>query len=300
MIEQSFNNDDDMKHFILDSLDELIALLRIVDHPQRIRILTLLVTESAQFSELERLTKLKKSALGNHLSILISKNLIKKEQRGLYKIRKEGRFILEAIAKSYLEIKKLEEERLLKTKALIKKYTRNVGKKMNVNKIENSSLQRIEDMKVEIVILKPMRVVSFHEIGENPEFKVLEKLINWAKPKGLLKNRELNPIFGFNNPNPLEGKKEYGYELWLVIDEEMQVFDDVIIKEVEGGKFAVTRCEVRGNPEIIPKTWENLAKWVQKSNYRYGGPYWYEKYIVQIESIIENVNFTLELYFPIV
>ncbi len=132
MIEQSFNNDEDMKHFILDSLDELISLLRIVDHPQRIRILALLVTESAQFKELEQLTKLKKSALGNHLSILISKNLIKKEQRGLYKIRKEGRFILEAIANSYLKIKKLEEERLLKTKALIKKYTINVGKNMSV------------------------------------------------------------------------------------------------------------------------------------------------------------------------
>ena len=110
MIEQSFNNNNDMKYFILDSLDDLISLIKIVNHPQRIRILTLLLTGSVKFKELEQSTKLQKSALGNHLSILINKNLIKKEERGLYKIRKEGRSILEALANSYLEIKKLEEE----------------------------------------------------------------------------------------------------------------------------------------------------------------------------------------------
>lgn len=300
MIEQSFNNNNDMKYFILDSLDDLISLIKIVNHPQRIRILTLLLTGSVKFKELEQSTKLQKSALGNHLSILINKNLIKKEERGLYKIRKEGRSILEALANSYLEIKKLEEERLLKTKSLINKYTINRGKTM-YNKIkDNSSLQKIEDMKVEIVTLKPMRVVSFHAMGETPEYKALEKLINWAKPKGLLNDRELYPIFGFNNPNPIEGKKEYGYEFWIHIDDDIIPSKEITTKKFEGGKFAVTRCEVMGNPEIIPKTWERLAEWIQKSKYRCGGPYWFEKFISPNDLIIQNENFIIDLYFPVI
>jgi Methyltransferase domain len=36
-----------------------------------------------------------------------------------------------------------------------------------------------------------------------------------SMPRGLLKDPEQHPVFGFNNPNPSPDRKQYGYEFWM-------------------------------------------------------------------------------------
>ena len=127
---------------------------------------------------------------------------------------------------------------------------------------------------VKIVRLPPMKVVSFHSMGEflgNPEEKAIAKMVAWAKPKGLLSNPTKHQIFGFNNPNPPideegipEPNKTYGYEFWITIGKNFKTEDDVDIKTVDGGSYAVMTCRVE-NPVDIGKTWGRLARWIQKS-----------------------------------
>lgn len=127
---------------------------------------------------------------------------------------------------------------------------------------------------VKIVQLPPMKVVSFHAMGEflgNPEEKASTKMVAWAKPKGLLKDPSRHMIFGFNNPDPpldadgiLEPNSEYGYEFWITVGEKFEAEDDVDMKTVEGGLYAVMTCKVEGAVDI-GKTWRKLIKWVQES-----------------------------------
>ena len=46
----------------------------------------------------------------------------------------------------------------------------------------------MSDLEVRIIKLEPMRLASFWGFGESPETIAWEKLISWAKPKGLLEN----------------------------------------------------------------------------------------------------------------
>ena len=73
----------------------------------------------------------------------------------------------------------------------------------------------MSELDVRIVELEAMRVAGVHGFGPSPEMAAWEKLLAWARPLGLLDDPGSYRIFGFNNPNPTEDKKEYGYELWI-------------------------------------------------------------------------------------
>ena len=75
----------------------------------------------------------------------------------------------------------------------------------------------MSDLDVRIVKLEPVRVASFHGFGESPEDEAWNKLVAWAKPKGLLHDPQHHRIYGFNNPNPSPGSPNYGYEFWMAV-----------------------------------------------------------------------------------
>jgi predicted transcriptional regulator len=112
MDDPPFESRKAMEEFVLESLDDIITLLKALDHPQRMRILTVMVNESKSFQQLTELTNLQKSALGNHLSILHEKNLIQKMDRGIYQISPDGECLFGHIAQCHLENKVREQERL--------------------------------------------------------------------------------------------------------------------------------------------------------------------------------------------
>jgi DNA gyrase inhibitor GyrI len=110
-----------------------------------------------------------------------------------------------------------------------------------------------------------MRVASVRVVSEHPESEAWEKLKAWAEPKGLLKEPQRHPIFGFNNPNTSPDRKEYGYEFWIRVGPDIGAGDAIEVKEVAGGRFAV--ATLRGYPS--PQVWKQLWDWVQSSGYRW-------------------------------
>jgi len=153
------------------------------------------------------------------------------------------------------------------------------------------------DLDVRIEKLAPMRVASVHVLGEEPEHKAWMKLQAWAEPKGLLDDIEKNPIFGFNRPNPSEGRKEYGYEFWIKVDSDVEPEGDVTIKDYPGGLFAVTTCKLVDDPNgNMPEVWMKLYEWVKASEYEWKREQELEK-PKDITSADEDL--VLELYLPI-
>jgi hypothetical protein len=112
----------------------------------------------------------------------------------------------------------------------------------------------MNEFKVRLVKLEPLRVASVHGFGQSPEDEAWQKLMAWAKPKGYLDDKEHHRIFGFNNPNPSPGSPNYGYEFWMVVGPEVQPEGEVEIKEFPGGLYAVARCDVQGDPWRLEET----------------------------------------------
>jgi DNA gyrase inhibitor GyrI len=71
--------------------------------------------------------------------------------------------------------------------------------------------------------------------------------------------------FGFNNPDPSPGSTNYGYEIWLVVDPDVEALPSVEAKRVEAGKYAVTRCVGLAR---IGERWRALSAWVEESPYQ--------------------------------
>lgn len=295
MTDPPFDSRASMEQFVLESLDEIIILLKSIDHPQRMRILALMIDKPKTFKDLMGNTGLQKSALGNHLNILNNKNLIQKLNRGLYRLTEDGEAILHHIAQSFLEIKVREQEKLEKIRRLIGRYTTYGDEVMN----EKTTEQKVKtDLDVLIITLEPMRVASVQAISKSPEGEAWGKMQAWAEEHGLLDNIEKHPVFGFNNPDPSPDKEEYGYEFWIKIGSEIQSEGDIKVKEFKGGLYAVTTTRLIVDPEtnIIP-AWKKLAEWVKKSSeYEFGAHQWLEK---ALNPRAPPEELVLDLYCPI-
>ena len=156
----------------------------------------------------------------------------------------------------------------------------------------------MSDLEVRIVKLDPMRVASFHGFGASPESQAGNKLLAWAKPKGLLDDPAQHRVFGFNNPDPSPGSPHYGYEFWMAVGPDVQPEAEMKIKEFAGGLYAVTRCEVKDDPyNVIPVTWQRLVAWCEDSKYRMAHHQWLEEHL-DLAHVWPGA-FVLGLYLPI-
>ncbi|GEM_PF-544570 len=120
--------------------------------------------------------------------------------------------------------------------------------------------------------LPPFRVASYRATSSTPEDDAFRVLFAWAKKKGLIEKSETR-IFGFNNPNPTEGNPVYGYEFWVMVDDDV-VGDDVIqIKEFEGGLYGAVDIVFKN----MGANWGKLIKWRKFMGYEYGRHQWLEE-----------------------
>ncbi len=120
-----------------------------------------------------------------------------------------------------------------------------------------------------------MRCASFYHFGEEPEMNAWNKLENWMKKHPQYQGT----IMGFNNPNPCHEKDPYGYEFLLEVDKSVVPEGDMRIVDFYGGLYAVTRCEPKGDPSMIMKTWLSLMEWVENSEYSRATHQWMEKHL---------------------
>ncbi|MFW9992600.1 MAG: effector binding domain-containing protein [Candidatus Odinarchaeota archaeon] len=249
----------------MKSIDGMIDLIRTLDHPKRLEILAMMVDgKKKTFGELLEVTGLQKSALSNHLSSLVDKNLLEKVEKGLYRISLDGEDLLENLAQSFLNAKIREQQKLVS-------LLETIGRKPVYVDVEEFTMdKKTSKQLMKIVKLPPTKVVSFQVIGKGigtPEPLAWQKLEEWAKPKGLLDSPGKHQIFGFNNPCPpvIDENTEYGYELWLTIPDDFEVEENITVKDFAGGLYGVMSC--RGVQEM-GKSWTNLAKAIEKSGYK--------------------------------
>ena len=155
----------------------------------------------------------------------------------------------------------------------------------------------MSDLDVRIVNLPPMRVACINGFGEGPEGMAFEKMKAWAEAHQLLGRPRR--IFGYNNPDPSPGSPNYGYDVWLTVDEPVEAEGEARIVEFPGGLYAVTRIEVKSPGDEIPTAWQKLVRWMEASKYRHGRHQWLEEHIGTLDEAVNEIPFTLDLNLPI-
>ncbi|MGD8239987.1 MAG: GyrI-like domain-containing protein [Armatimonadota bacterium] len=133
--------------------------------------------------------------------------------------------------------------------------------------------------------LPDMSVASFRYVGKSPEGGAMDGLFGWAAREHLLPCDEMPRFFGFNNPGPKEGSEEYGYEVWMTVDRDVEGADGVEIKAVPGGLYATT-----GPMDGIGPLWKTFrsrfSSWAEENGYEYDtGRQWLEEHLTTPEEI---------------
>jgi DNA-binding HxlR family transcriptional regulator len=122
-----------LQTIVLESPKGIADLFRSAAHPARVKILALLLKETSDFSQLMQETRLSKTALANHLKLLMNRRLIHKVNRGEYSLTADGRGLLNAAATMYRDSVQREEWR---TQLMLKRYTKGLTEANTLNKKE--------------------------------------------------------------------------------------------------------------------------------------------------------------------
>jgi DNA gyrase inhibitor GyrI len=152
----------------------------------------------------------------------------------------------------------------------------------------------MNDLDVRIVRLEPLHVAWTNGFGPSPEGVAWERLLDWAKAKGLMSDGQAHRFFGYNNPDPSPASPNYGYDTWITVDRSVQPEGEIHIRDFPGGLYAVTRCQ--GVDTIFP-TWQKFVRWREESRYHSANHQWLEEHIGNLEVSPEEM--VLDLYLPI-
>jgi DNA-binding transcriptional MerR regulator len=125
----------------------------------------------------------------------------------------------------------------------------------------NKANEVLTKLNVRILQVPPATVASYHFIGENPEEKVGAVMSRFAKESNLYELKPDSKLYGFNHPNPAEGKEHHGYEDWITIPDDMDVPSPLVKKKFAGGMYAAHTIKFMDFHE-----WNDLHKWVENSD----------------------------------
>lgn len=281
----------DIMEIFRNHSNDISLIMGALANTKRIELMYTLCKGQNTFKELQTATGLGKTALAHHLALLVDAGLIQRAERGHYEMSQDAREFLEVIGKTYADSKRKREAE--------------VAKRANyIQKIHTKEIHTMKDLDVKIVELESMHVASAQAIGDSPEDKAWNKMRVWAEPRGLLEDLEEHPVFGFDNPEPSPGQKEYGYEFWMKVGPEEEAEGDIKMKEFQGGLYAVTTCNLKEEleSEFFKKngsleSWKKIVEWVKSSKYTMGCHQCLERAHDPGGSVDELI---LDLYCPIV
>lgn len=122
-------------------------------------------------------------------------------------------------------------------------------------------------MEIRLERLETMRVAHVHVLSETPEEDAWEKMVAWAKPRGLLEYGSGTRVFG-RNTYPTDAPEPHGYEFFLTLVTDIEAEGEIDIQEIEGGLYAVLRFE---DIEKIRDAWGQLWNWIKESEHEHIG-----------------------------
>lgn len=114
-------NSEDLSKKVRESKDVLAPLLRAAAHPMRLQLMAFILDGQREFRDLCELSGLGKTALANHLGILIDRGLVERLARGSYDITADGKGLLQSVVELFMRSQIRER---LRRRQLVERYSR--------------------------------------------------------------------------------------------------------------------------------------------------------------------------------
>lgn len=114
---------------------------------------------------------------------------------------------------------------------------------------------------------EPLRTIFAYAFTETPEQDAWKKIQSWAGPKGLLSKEKGTRVFG-RNTYPTDKPEPHGYELYITVEETIEVDEELTTGEIPGGLYAVLEST---SLEGMAHSWPSLWKWLEESEYEFTG-----------------------------
>ncbi len=269
-----------LRKTLTEYTDDIATILSALGNERRLQILSTLLEGPSGFRDLQEVTGLGKTALSHHLGILVGSRLARHEGRGSYRLHGDAYKLLAAVGDAYVGSAR-KRERETERRAELIRVAHSKGRE-----------RKLSELEVRFIDLEPMRVASFKAVSESPEHEAFQMLYDWAHPRGLLNDLEKHPIFGFDNPRPTEGRKEYGYEFWVKVGDGYEE-DGVTLKDVPPARYAVTTCR---SLKDIGRDWMRLWEWTKAKGIEMDDAECLEK---THDPMASDEELVLDLYLPI-
>lgn len=132
----------------------------------------------------------------------------------------------------------LEDTELMEIVQILNPPKTSLKEEPSMNDLVKASNVLAEKMDIRIIYLPPLTVAAYQYIGENPEDVTGEKIYALIRELNLPVVKPDFRVFGFNNPSPVDGQKEYGYESWVTIPEDADIKAPIVKKHFPGGLYA--------------------------------------------------------------
>ena len=102
----------------------------------------------------------------------------------------------------------------------------------------NEKLSLINDKDVRIIYLPSAAVASFRSLGDDPEDEADNVMGKFTEDAELFRINPGARLYGFNNPDTVDGKHKHGYEVWATIPDNFDVPEPLVKKSFVGGLYA--------------------------------------------------------------
>lgn len=166
---------------------------------------------------------------------------------------------LDESVKKKVRLELLEDQELMEIVHVLHPPKTNLKEEHSMSDLLKADEVLESKMDIRIVYLPPATVASYRYVGENPEDTAGPMIYSFIKEKDLPRVKPDFRLYGFNNPSPLEGQREYGYEFWVTIPDDMEVREPYVKKHFKGGLYAA-HCIKMGDFQ----EWRTFIELMQK------------------------------------
>ncbi len=150
---------------------------------------------------------------------------------------------------------------------------------------------------IEIKVLPKQDMAYITQIGVTGLPDAFGRLLNWARPKGLLQSEGLKLARIYHDSFKITAPEKVRMSACIVLKEPIAVEGEVGLTSIISGKFIVCRLEIE--PKDFEKSWRGLFAWMNDNGYQKADQNPFEIYHNDFNTHPEK-KFIVDLHIPII
>ena len=121
-----------------------------------------------------------------------------------------------------------------------------------------------------------MKVAYITQIGINGIENAFEKIIKWARPRGVFLESKSNVVRIFHDSFKVTDADKVRMSIGVVVNNPVKAEGKVGLTTIEKGKYIVGHFEIK--PKEFEKSWDGLFIWMNDKGYKKADRFPFEVY----------------------